>query len=61
MKAWIGESRTDYILPHEDLFFVALSDGEIKPGDSGQAMPLVDGTCTSTPPEALKELTAARK
>ena len=60
-KCAIYHLAGDCIFPREGVFFVALEDGEVKPGDSVQVVALGDGTCAHTPPEALEELRAARE
>ena len=50
----------DCIFPREGVFFVALEGGPIKKDDPIEVVSLGDGTCASTPPEALEELRAAR-
>lgn len=59
-KCAIYHLAGDCIFPREGIFFVALSDGQIKEGDAVEAVSLGDGTCGYTPPEALEELRAAR-
>ena len=60
-KCAIYHLAGDCIFPREGVFFVALEDGEVKPGDPVQVVALGDGTCAHTPPEALEELRAARE
>lgn len=60
-KCAIYHLAGDCIFPREGVFFVALEDGEVKPGDSVQVVALGDGTCAHTPPEALEELRAAHE
>lgn len=60
-KCAIYHLAGDCIFPREGVFFVALEDGEVKPGDPVQVVALGDGTCARTPPEALEELRAARE
>ena len=59
-KCAIYHLAGDCIFPREGIFFVALSDGQIKEGDAVEVVSLGDGTCGYTPPEALEELRAAR-
>ena len=59
-KCAIYHLAGDCIFPREGVFFVALEDGEVKPGDPVLVVALGDGTCAHTPPEALEELRAAR-
>lgn len=51
----------DCIFPREGIFFVALTDGQVKPGDAIEILELGDGTCSATPPEALRELEEAKR
>ncbi|RDB64475.1 sulfurase [Gordonibacter sp. 28C] len=60
-KCAIYHLAGDCIFPREGVFFVALEDGEVKPGDSIEVVELGDGMCAYTPPEALEELRAARE
>ena len=60
-KCAIYHLAGDCIFPREGVFFVALEDGEVKPGDSVQVVALGDGTCAHTPPEALEELRATHE
>ena len=60
-KCAIYHLAGDCIFPREGVFFVALEDGEVKPGDPVQVVALGNGTCAHTPPEALEELRAARE
>ena len=60
-KCAIYHLAGDCIFPREGVFFVALEDGAVKPGDPLQVVELGDGTCAHTPPEALAELAAARE
>ena len=60
-KCAIYHLAGDCIFPREGVFFVALEDGEVKPGDPVQVVALGDGTCAHTPPEALEELRAAHE
>lgn len=60
-KCAIYHLAGDCIFPREGVFFVALEDGEMKPGDSIEVVELGDGTCVYTPPEALEELRAAHE
>ena len=60
-KCAIYHLAGDCIFPREGVFFVALEDGEVKPGDPVQVVALGTGTCAHTPPEALEELRAARE
>ena len=46
----------DCIFPREGIFFVALTGGKVKAGDSIDVVKLGDGTCEYTPQEALDEL-----
>ena len=46
----------DCIFPREGIFFVALTTGQVKAGDSIDVVKLGDGTCKYTPQEALDEL-----
>lgn len=46
----------DCIFPREGIFFVALTSGQVKAGDSIDVVKLGDGTCKYTPQEALDEL-----
>ena len=46
----------DCIFPREGIFFVALTDGKVKAGDSIDVVKLGNGTCEYTPQEALDEL-----
>ncbi|RNL40558.1 MOSC domain-containing protein [Paraeggerthella hongkongensis] len=59
-KCAIYHLAGDCIFPREGIFFVALSDGQIKEGDAVEVVSLGDGTCSYTPPEALEELRAAQ-
>lgn len=60
-KCAIYHLAGDCIFPREGIFFVALSDGQIKEGDAVEVVFLGDGTCGYTPPEALEELRAAQR
>lgn len=55
-KCAIYQLAGDCIFPREGIFFVALTGGEIKPGDEIEVISMGDGTCTYTPAEALEEL-----
>ena len=46
----------DCIFPREGIFFVTLTGGKVKAGDSIDVVKLGDGTCEYTPQEALDEL-----
>lgn len=50
----------DCIFPREGIFFVVRKGGTVKPGDPIEVVEMGDGTCKATPPEALRELAAAR-
>lgn len=60
-KCAIYHLAGDCIFPREGVFFVALADGEIKPGDPVQVESLGKGTCAYTPLKALEELAAAKQ
>lgn len=60
-KCAIYHLAGDCIFPREGVFFVALEDGEVKPGDPVEVVALGDGTCAYTPPEALEELRATHE
>ena len=51
----------DCIFPHEGIFGVVLQGGEVHTGDDIQVVKLVDGTCSFTPADALKEVEQARR
>lgn len=57
-KCAIYHLAGDCIFPREGVFFVALTSGTIRPGDTVSVLKLGDGTCSFTPPEALAELAA---
>ena len=46
----------DCIFPREGIFFVTLTGGKVKAGDSIDVVKLGGGTCEYTPQEALDEL-----
>lgn len=46
----------DCIFPREGIFFVALTGGQVRAGDTIDVVKQGDGTCAYTPTEALEEL-----